>query len=183
VYRIDFNNEIFSQKIGANTDFYNGGGTRYKGIEGTATYYLGMGLSVYANGSINSAKDDTTGQWVVQAPTATAAGGLIYNLNGIYASLIDKWVGSTYWANPSGVQNAVTQQALPSYNVLNAAIGYTFADSHGWWKDAKVTVDLSNLLNNTSVYAVAGGTAAAGTPLYWTIPQRSFNVNLSVPIR
>lgn len=182
VYLVDFNNEIFSQKFGANTIFYNGGGTKYKGIETTATYYLGGGLSLYGNGSINEANDDATGDRVVQAPTATAAAGLIYNLHGIYASLLDKYVGSTYWANPS--PNALSsQQALPAYNILNAALGYTFVDARGWLKDARISIDLSNLLNNTSVYEVAGGTLFAGTPLYWTIPVRSFNVNLFVPIK
>lgn len=179
LYRVDFNNEIVSEKFGPNTIFLNGGGTKYKGIEATATYYIGGGLSLYGNGSINSARDDFTNQWVAQAPTATAAGGLIYNLYGIYASLLDKWVGSTYWSNPTGAPNAT----LPAYSILNASIGYTFADAHGWWRDARVTVDLTNLLNNTNVYAVAGGTAFSGTPLYWTIPERSFNINVYLPIR
>ena len=57
VYYINFNNLIGSTTTGGNVLYFNQGGVIYKGIEAEGTAYLGMGLSVYANGSLNSAKD------------------------------------------------------------------------------------------------------------------------------
>jgi iron complex outermembrane receptor protein len=187
VYYIHFNNEILSEKFGPDTIFYNAGGTNYKGVEANGTYYLGQGVSLYTNGSINRAKviesaatdcatgSCTGGLWVPNAPNATLAYGVIYNQYGFYASLLDKRVGHTYG-------NAGETQPISSYSVLNGALGYTFGDYAGRFKGASIKVDLSNLLNKTPIIAYAGATAWLGTPLYWTLPERSFNVTLEVPL-
>ena len=106
VYYIDFKNLIGFQTIAGNTVFSNQGGVTRKGIEAEATGYLGMGVSLYANGSLNSAKNKQTGLWVQDAPDATATAGVIYNLQGWYASLLDKWVGKTYRDNGSSSRSA-----------------------------------------------------------------------------
>ena len=186
VYYIHFSNEILSEKFGPDTIFYNAGGTNYKGVEANATYYVGKGLSLYANGSVNRAKvinnaqtncvtgNCTGGLWVPNAPNATLAYGAIYNQNGIYASLIDKYVGRTYG-------DAGETQPIGSYSVLNGALGYTFGE--GRLKGASIKANVGNILNKTPVIALAGYTAWAGTPLYWTMPERNFNVSLEVPIK
>ncbi len=189
IYYIHFSNEIFHENIsGQGTIYTNGGGTNYKGIEFNATYYVGMGLSLYANGSINRAKviedaqtncttgNCTGGLWVPNAPNATLAYGVIYDQHGFYASLLNKRVGHTYYA-------AGEQDAIGSYSILNAALGYTFGDNAGRFRGASVKVDINNLANNTGIFAYAGATAYLGTALYWTIPERNFDVTLSVPIR
>jgi iron complex outermembrane recepter protein len=187
VYYIHFGNEILSEKFGPDTIFYNAGGTNYKGVEANGTYYLGQGVSLYTNGSINRAKviesaatdcatgSCTGGLWVPNAPNATLAYGVIYNRYGFYASLLDKRVGHTYG-------NAGETQPISSYSVLNGALGYTFGDYAGRFKGASIKVDLSNLLDKTPIIAYAGATAWLGTPLYWTLPERSFNVTLEVPL-
>ena len=174
VYYIDFNNEVSSETIAGQTTFFNLGGTTYKGVEAEGTYYVGNGFSVYANGSVNSAKDKTTGQWVPFAPNFTAALGAIYNLQGWYASLVDKWVGRTY--DGSG-------QTLPvgSYATLNGALGYKLVNVQGWLHDASLRLSFNNLLNNTNIDMIPG-TTAANVPLYYTIPGRSVFATLSVPI-
>jgi len=181
VYYIDFNNEIGKETIAGQTVFFNQGGTTYKGVESEGTYYVGSGFSVYANGSVNSAKDKATGDWVPFAPNFTAALGVIYNLNGWYASLIDKWVGRTY---------GDVGQAYPigSYGVLNGAVGYKFANADGWMHDASLKLSFDNLLNDTNINALAGYTGGGttqypnGVPLYWTIPGFGVFATLSVPI-
>lgn len=181
VYYIDFNNEISSETVGGQTVFYNLGGTTYKGVEAEGTYYVGSGVSIYANGSVNSAKDKASGQWVTFAPDFTAAVGAIYNLNGWYASLIDKWVGRTY---DGGGQTF----PIGSYGILNGALGYKFAGAEGWLHNASLKLTFNNLLNNTNIDmnsgTTAGGTAQypGGVPLYFTIPKRSYFATLSVPI-
>jgi len=175
VYLIDFNNEIQSETSGDYTVYYNEGGTKYKGVEASATFYIGMGLSVYANGSVNSAKDNSTGLWVPNAPDGTAAAGLIYNLNGWYASLLEKWVGRTYG-------DVGQTQPIGSYGLLNGALGYTFSSGPWWLRRTSLKLDFSNLLNNTRIFALAGYTVAAGTPLYWTIPERSVFGTITMPL-
>ncbi|MGB6449561.1 MAG: TonB-dependent receptor [Steroidobacteraceae bacterium] len=187
VYYIHFGNEILSEKFGPDTIYFNAGGTNYKGVELNATYYAGMGFSLYTNGSINRAKvienaqtdcatgSCTGGLWVPNAPNATLAYGVIYNQYGFYASLLNKRVGHTY-GNPG------ESSPIPSYSVLNGALGYTFGGNLGWIKGASIKVDLNNLLNKTPIIALAGSTAWLGTPLYWTMPERSFDVTLQVPI-
>lgn len=188
VYYIHFDNEIFKEGHGAATTFFNGGGTDYKGVEMNATFYVGMGFSLYANGSINRAKvitdantncatgDCTGGLWVPNAPDATLAYGVIFNQYGFNASLLNKRVGHTYG-------DVGESQPIPSYSILNGALGYTFGNEAGRFAGASVKVDLTNLTNNTHIFALAGYTALDSTPLYWTIPERSFNVTLSLPIR
>jgi iron complex outermembrane recepter protein len=180
VYYIDFNNLINSEKFGGDTIFFNQGGVTYKGVEAEATEYLGYGLSLYENGSVNSAKDkgsnlSNPGLWIPNAPNWTAAAGVIYNLHGFYASAVDKWVGRTYG-------DTGEQFPIGSYGVLSGALGYTFAPDATWLRNASVKLNVENLLNSNKIFALAGYTAAAGTPLWWTIPGRSVNVELSVPL-
>ena len=187
VYYIHFGNEILSEKYGADTIYYNAGGTNYKGVEANATYYVGMGVSLYANGSINRAKviesaatncvtgNCTGGTWVPNAPNSTLAYGVIYNQYGVYASLLDKRVGHSYG-------DVGQTQPISAYSVLNGALGYTFGDSVGYLKGASIKVNVNNILNKTPIIALAGYTAWLGTPLYWTMPERNFDVTLEVPL-
>ncbi len=173
-YYIDFSNEISSETIGGIQEYFNLGGTTYKGLEGEATYYVGGGFSLYANGSLNSANDKQSGLPVPNAPDATAAGGVIYNRLGWYGSLIDKWVGTRY-----GDVNK--QQGLDPYSTLDAALGYTLTNGPSWAPPATVKLEINNLLDSTKIYGFAGTTAAQSTPLYWTIPGRSFFVTAALP--
>ena len=177
VYYIDFGNLIGSETIGGNTVFFNQGGVTYKGIEAEATGYLGMGFSVYANGSINSAKNKQTGQWIPDAPDGTFTAGAIYNLNGWYASLLDKWVGKSY-----GDTSATgPTQPIGSFSTLDGAIGYTVPASARWLAKANVRLSFNNLLDSHKIIALAGYTVDLGTPLYWTMPERSVFATVSVP--
>ena len=187
VYYIHFGNEILSEKFGPDTIFFNAGGTNYKGVEANATYYLGMGFSLYANGSINRAKvienaetncttgNCTGGMWVPDAPNGTLAYGVIYNQYGFYGSLFNKHTGHSFG-------DVGQTQPISSYSVLNGAFGYTVGENVSWLKGASIKVDVNNLLNKTPIIALAGYTACLGTPLYWTMPERSFDVTLAVPL-
>ena len=93
-YYIDFSNLITSTNVGADTIYTNNGGVTYKGVEADATYNVGYGVSLYANGSVNSARSQTTRLDIQNTPDATAAFGILYNQSGFSGSLLDKWVGS-----------------------------------------------------------------------------------------
>ena len=173
LYYIDFNNLVQHRTVGANTVFYNDGGVIYKGMELEGTYYVGDGYSLYANGSWNSAKTKGTNQWVANAPDHTAAAGLIYNRKGWYGSVMDKFVGHRYGDDGQ-------TQPLGAYSITDMSLGYTL--KHGapsWVQKAKVNFQVNNVFNKKDIYALAGYTGGANTPLYWTIPERSYYISLS----
>jgi iron complex outermembrane recepter protein len=167
-YYIDFSNLIGSRTVGADTEFFNQGGVTYKGLEAESTLYIGSGFSAYANGSLNSAKSQQTGQWIANAPDATAAFGMIYNRNGVYGSLIEKWVGSRFG-------DVGQTQGLQPYGVLNASLAYTHKKNEGpaWLPAGTFRLVFDNLLNTTVINGLAGYTVANNTPLYWTVPGRA----------
>ena len=172
VYSIDFNNLINSRTVGGVTDFFNEGGAVYKGFETEGTYVLGDGFSVYANGSLNRATDKTTNDWVPNAAHKTAALGLIYRDGPFYASLIDKFVGHTFG-------DTGDSQPIGGYAITNLATSYTFVHDMGELKNIKVGMQVNNIFDNKSIYFLAGYTAADNTPLYFTIPERSYELTLS----
>jgi iron complex outermembrane recepter protein len=181
VYYINFSNLIGSRTSGADVIFFNQGGVIYKGIEAEATAYVGSGFSLYANGSLNSAKDkgadpQNPGLWIANAPKSTAALGVIYNRAEWYASLIDKYVGSRY----GDVGQTIP---LAAYSTLDGALGYTVGqDGPAWLRKATLKLALNNLIDSRKIYALAGYTAdSSATPLYWTIPGRSVFATVSVP--
>jgi len=177
IYKINFNNFVQSHKVGGITEFYNGGGVHYKGVELEGTYMLGGGFSVYANGSLNRAIQTTDNQWNANTPHKTAALGFIYNKGPIYASLMDKFVGKTYYT-----ANAENDTPIGGYAVTNFAASYTFDPHITDVKDFKIGVQINNLFNNTTVNALAGTTGADGTPLFFTIPARNFNFTVSADL-
>ncbi|WP_233842937.1 TonB-dependent receptor [Dyella sp. 2HG41-7] len=177
VYKINFNNFVQSHKVAGVTEFYNGGGVHYKGVELEGTYMLGAGFSVYANGSLNRAMQTTDGAWNANTPHKTAALGFIYNDGPVYASLVDKFVGKTYYT-----ANAEDDTPIGGYAITNFAASYKFDPHISNVKDFKIGVQLNNLFNNTHINALAGTTGADSTPLYYTIPARNFNFTITADL-
>ena len=175
VYYIDFNNKVESRTIAGNTVFFNAGGAIYKGVEGEATYYAGSGFSLYANGSVNSAKEKDSGQWMPNTPKSTAAAGVIYNAGPVYASALVHYIGSRYG-------DTGETQPLSGYSVTSLAASYTIENGPGALRGAKVGLQLNNVFDKTDIFALAGYTGGANTPLYWTIPGRSVMVTLSASL-
>lgn len=171
-YHIDFNNKIESRKIAGQTLFYNAGGAIYKGLEGEATVALGNGFSVYGNASLNSAKDKINHQWLPNAPDRTAAFGVLFDQGRWSASLLEKYVGVRF--GDSG-----QTQRLGGYSAADLAASYVFEHPLAEVRDATLTFKVDNIGNNTQIYGLAGYTGQAGTPLYWTIPERSFELDVA----
>ncbi|GAB2545339.1 hypothetical protein GCM10027065_16160 [Rhodanobacter koreensis] len=177
VYKIDFNNFVQSHKIGGITEFYNGGGVHYSGVELEGTYMLGAGFSVYANGSLNRAIQTADNSWNPNTPHKTAALGFIYSNGPIYASLIDKFVGKTYYT-----ANANDDTPIGGYAVTNFAASYRFDLNSTDVKDIKLGFQVNNVFNNTHINALAGTTAQDGTPLFFTIPSRNYSFTISADL-
>jgi iron complex outermembrane receptor protein len=182
LYWINFNNLIQKASTGL---FVNTGGADYKGAEAEATYYLGQGLTVFGNGSFNSAKNSADGSFVAEVPEETLAGGLIYSRSGIYGSLIDKWVGRRF----DSVYGTNDQEFQP-YSDLMLSAGYTMKNVFDA-NSVSLKVSVDNLLDVNKISSLAGTTVGlgptstqsqpdAGTPLYWTVAGRSVIATLSV---
>jgi iron complex outermembrane receptor protein len=175
VYYIDFSNFIASEVVGGQTVYFNQGGVTYMGIEGEATYMLGYGFSLYGNGTLNSAKDQTTHQWIANAPETTAALGVIYDHDGLYGSLIGKWIGSRY-----GDVNQ-TQGLSPLFTIDGAA-AYDLGRFEDALKGVSVKLQVYNLTDVKKIINLAGYTVQDGTPLYWTQPGRSVFASVAVKL-
>lgn len=166
LYYIDFLNAITSRTVGGNTTFSNAGGAVYKGLESEATFYAGLGFSLYGNLTFNSAKQKSTGDWMPNAPQSTAALGLLYERGPLNGSLITKFVGHQFGSTGD-------QQPIGGFTVTNFATSYTVKNLAPWLHNTRVGLEVDNIFNRTSINALAGFTAADNTPLYWTIPGRA----------
>lgn len=165
-YYIAFTNFITSHNVGGQTIFYNLGGAKYMGLEAEATYMIGGGFSLYANGSLNSAKDNLTHQWLPNAPETTGTIGGIYSNDGLYASLLGKWVGSRFG------DSGQTQGLQPIFT-LDGSVSYELSHLFEGIKQTTVQVQVDNITDTNKIINLAGYTVSAGTPLYWTQPARS----------
>ncbi|GAA0525066.1 iron complex outermembrane receptor protein [Rhizomicrobium palustre] len=178
------------------------GDATYKGIEGEATYNLSDlgfdGVTIFSNGSLNSAKSGFA--QLKNAPYWTAAAGLIYDLGDIRFSLIDKTVGQQYMDNASanGTRTLGADgqpfYRLPAYSTLNFTTAYKFAEHF------EVSVSVNNLLDDRSLVSTSGtdgkdstGVGAAmsvsdymhrptSTDQYYFQSSRSFQVSLKAKI-
>ena len=144
VYRIDATNFVLGCNIpdptpgnpnATTSGFCNFGAARYTGVEGEAAYHFDFGLTLFGNGSMNSAK-----QLAAAANAATGIAGNIaqqlpnapawtYALGAIYRN--GNWAGSLTYKD-SGQYVAVSATSttraarLPGYDTVDATISYDF---------------------------------------------------------
>jgi iron complex outermembrane recepter protein len=173
LYTINFSNLIQKQP-GANANdayFYNLGGVKYKGVEAEATYLVGAGFSVYGNASLNSARLTSDQSWVPETPNRTAALGVLYNQSSWQASLIDKYVGVRYGDSEDAYR-------MSAYSTADAAVNYLIGPLGTTFKNGKIGVTVQNITDHRSIYFL-NGYSSANEPLFFTLPGRSFQVNLS----
>ncbi|HUW37255.1 MAG TPA: TonB-dependent receptor [Rhodocyclaceae bacterium] len=174
VYQIDFKNKIVSSPSGNGTIFSNAGGATYKGVEGEGTYYVGAGFSLYGNYSLNSAKDKTNNQWLPNTPKTTAAAGVTYNQGSLYASLMAKHIGSRFGDTGETIP-------LDPYTTVNFSSSYKLKNVAGWAKETKLGFQINNLFDKQDIYSL-GTYDANGNPMYFTLPERSYQLSLSVSL-
>ena len=145
---IAFTNFIASHVVGAETVFFNLGGAKYMGLEAEATYMIGHGFSLYANGSLNSAKDNITHQWLPNAPETTGAIGGIFSQDGLYASLLGKWVGSRFG-------DVGQTQGLQPIFTLDGSVSYELSHLFDGIKQTTVQLQVNNITDTTKIINLA----------------------------
>jgi len=162
--------------------YVNAGNAHYSGFEGEIAYAFPFGLTLFGNGSINTAKNVTAGQTELKAPKWTDAFGALYTYKRIQASVTWKEVGSqvafyngaTTVTTPDGFTLAPGQaRQIGSYNTINASVGYDFGHF-------KIKGAVYNLADHRSETSLTGPTAAD----YYTFQAgRSFLLTLEAKLR
>jgi iron complex outermembrane recepter protein len=186
LYRIDFTNKLVSNNLPGNAQaFINIGGARYQGIEAQMAYVIGAGFSVYANGSVNSAKSNETGQQIANAPKMTAALGVLYNQGAWSSSLIYKRTGASYQKDFDATKAAVNgvpyfdYYQAPAYGNLDLGVAYTFSNIGSFAKSMKLQLNVFNLTNSQKATAITTGKTVPFDTYIYQAP-RSMQVSLNV---
>jgi iron complex outermembrane receptor protein len=148
--------------------YCNYGDAQYSGVEGEASYHFNFGLTAFANGSLNTAKQlanaknsaagiaGNPAQELPSSPKWTLAGGLLYAHGPWKATLTYKQVGDqvTY--------NGAVRFNLPSYDTVNASLGYDFTRRLG------IKLQGFNLLDHRTITSFVP--EAGATTLYNATP-------------
>jgi iron complex outermembrane receptor protein len=183
LYDIHFQNFIQSVGKGANAFFENLGGVFYRGVEGSAAYTLESGFTLFGNGGYNQAYQTAGNIYVQQAPQFTTNAGIIYDHNGVYASIIDELTGGEYSGNSSVSPSAGKSPGgwYDPYNVVNLTAGYTFDHAMPHLNQLSLKLNVDNITNQRQ-FIFDLGSDNAGNPLYVKLTGISAFVTASVPI-
>ena len=158
-YKIDFTNKYVSNGLtGTAAAYVNIGGVVYKGVEGQATWVVGNGLALYANGSRNHAQNGDTGKTVANAPDMTAAAGLLFNSGAWSASLIGKRTGTVHQVDYDAAKPAAYDYyRTAAYTNTDLSVAYRFTHIGIGIKTLKLQVNVFNLFDKQEVTAIAAG--------------------------
>ncbi len=173
LYQIDFKNKYVSNGLGGTAAAYvNLGGATYKGVEAQATYLVGSGVALYANGSVNRATANDTGKTISGAPNMTAALGLLYSAGPWSSSLIYKRTGATYQQDFVATNAAAYEYyKVAAYNNVDLSLSYLLRDAPLHIKGLKLQLNVFNLLNREEVTSISPGKVLAGDQYQFQAPR------------
>jgi len=185
VYYIDFTNKLQSQSVplaagGTETVFFNLGGAKYKGVEGSVTFQATDRVFIFANGSINSAKalgaqttingvpvTVTGGKQIASAPKSTAALGGLYQDDHWSISLVDKYTG-VQW----GAEGEPAAYKIPGYHSADLSVVYRI-DRY------RLEAAIYNLFDSQKFTSIKPGKTVPYDQYYFQ-PARNYQVSLKV---
>lgn len=187
VYEIDYRNfpHITNDLTTGQTVVVMAKGAYFSGAEAEATYLLGQGLSLYVNGSLNSAKYKKSKLDVDQSARSTAAVGLLYDQSGIFGSIIGKHVGSSkiYFSsfgtgfNPDDANSVTTVGVSDGYWITDLAIGYGVKLNARGLRSFKIRLEVNNLFDRK--VQVLDSFNSSGVRLFDVLPTRNYFVTVS----
>lgn len=185
VYFINYKNYQFSTTVPGTTEavYYLARGAYIKGIEGQATYYVGGGASVFANGSLQDAYFKGSNLDMPNVPERTAAVGVLYEQSGFFASLYDKYSGSQKAYNSSfnpDVASSVTSTiGTGGYWQAAMSVGYGQNLTGSVIKSYKIRLQVDNLFDahNLVINSVSGNVGS-----YYVLPGRSWFASVSLAL-
>ena len=165
IYQVTATNFPVTNTTSTGLTFYENGGTaRYQGLELEGTYSLVNGFSAYASGALISAKyveGANKGYRVGAAPSYTLAGGLIYDDQTYFASMLHKIVGDQYGADGQRVASLTTDASLnkiSSYNSTDLVVGVRsdVLKRIGFGEKAEFKLGVSNIFDHRNITDVSG---------------------------
>jgi iron complex outermembrane receptor protein len=158
--------------------YYQTGPSNTKGIEAESNILVGHGFSVYLNGTLGSAKYQTTGLWVQNAPKNTATVGLTYRVKSWDLGFFNKRIGSMY--NDNGATNQAV--AIDPFNVTNLFLNYTIRGD-SYLRGTKIRLGLNNLLDKHSIVGVSPASTAtsvaSANDILTLLPARSISMTVT----
>lgn len=212
VYLIDINNLVSSvtdPNDSTNSLYFQSKGAWMSGLEVEGTYYIGGGLSAYANGSLNRATYKTNagvpsfnvaslGAFGANGvPNSTAALGAVFNRSGWFASVDDKYVGpfvvyssalvnpdlglygQTSTGQPGGAPVAVQSAENPGFWMMDLACGYAFKLPPGSFVHS-VKIKLQlDNLLNRKVQVLSAVGSTPASNAYNVLPTTSYFLTIS----
>jgi iron complex outermembrane receptor protein len=159
-YFIHFENAYSSVPDAAGEPiYYLTGKSKTKGVEAESTVYLGQGVSAYLNGTLGSAKYDSTGLWVQNAPKYTGTVGLSYQQRNWDLGFFNKRIGRMYNDNGS-VNQAV---AIDPFDTTNLYINYTIKNTSEF-SQTRIKLSINNLFDKHSIVGVKPALATTSLP-------------------
>jgi iron complex outermembrane receptor protein len=185
VYRITATNFPLVTTVNGLSTYTNNGTAQYQGFELEGTYKVINNFAAYGSGSLISAKyveGASKGLKVGEAPSYTMAGGLIYDDQTYFASVIHRVYGSYYGSSGQVLADA----SVPTANVsLNKVDGWSSTDivagirtdvlkKAGFGEKAQLKVGVGNLFNHRDITGISGSPAKV-TDANWAASSLSYS--------
>ncbi|RDD80264.1 TonB-dependent receptor [Dyella tabacisoli] len=183
VFYIDYQNFPLSSVDPVTHDpvFYLAKGATMKGAEAQATYAIGEGVSVYANGSIIEAKFKNSNLKMPTVPSGTAAFGFMYDIGNFFGSIGEKYVGGqrvyNSGFNPDVASSVTSTRQSNGYWRAAMSLGYGQNLSGSWIKSYKVRLQVDNLFDE---HQQVVDSVKSNTPYYLVLPGRSWFASVSL---
>ena len=165
VYRIVASNYTTTDTLpNGETYLGNSGTARFQGVEAEGAYAIGEGWSAFASGALIQAKfisGSSQDQRVGDAPSYTAAGGIVFDNGKFFGSLMQKFTGDFYGSSGQFATTSTTNGALnhvKAYNTTDLVIGVRGKDieSVPMLRNVTFKVGMYNIFNHQNVTEIAG---------------------------
>jgi iron complex outermembrane receptor protein len=178
-YYVHFQN-VYASYIDPTTNepvFVATGPSNTKGIEAESNVIIGWGFSLYANGTLGSAKYQTGqnypngGLWVANTPKNVETVSLLWRHKDWDVGLVDKRVGTLY------NDNATFNQAIKidPFNLLNTFVNYTVKGG-SFLRGSKIGLAVNNLANSHNIVGITPAIAPTVSAPYVQSPNDLLNL-------
>lgn len=183
VFYIDYRNYPLSAVDPVTHDdiYATAKGARMHGVEAEATWYVGRGVSLYANGSLLDASFKRSKLDIPNVPDGTAAFGVNYEQHGYFAALGEKYIGAQKVYNgdfnPDSASSVSATSRSDGFWRAALSLGYGRQLSGSVIKSFKLKLQVDNLLD--AKQQVADSVKKADT-YYLVLPGRSWFASASL---
>jgi len=130
-----------------------------RGVEAESNVLLGAGLSVYLNATTGTAKYETNGLWVQNAPKDTETVGVNFTRESWSLGFYNKRIGEMY--NDNGSTNQAV--LIDPFNITNLFVNYTLKGGTPF-AQSKIRFSVNNLFDKQYIVGVNPASTATSVP-------------------